>query len=168
MTSDPIPSAVDLDAFEKSLNAALAANPNSSFLWLMRYRLESLRNGDSDRALSFLRMSYLYGPNEGWIVLRREPVALRNFSRLPPELADQVLAEFSLLVKSSYHVYAADLIAGPGWAVHDKLLGTLATASEPVRRAFAKVLSSKELDGVKVPGIAERPTGIDDRPIRPF
>jgi len=158
LVPDAAPSAVDLDVLEKTLSAALAGNPDDSFLWLMEYRLENLRNGDSDRSLKFLGMSYLSGPYEGWIAVRRESVALRNFSRLPPDLARRVLAEFTLMVKSWYHVEAANMIAGPGWAIHEKLLNGLATVEEPNRRAFAKVLDSKELNGVRVPGIVERPT----------
>lgn len=150
------PSTADIDDFEKALTAAVAGNPNSSLLWLMEYRLEGLRNGDSDRALKFLGMSYLSGPNEGWIAVRREPIALHDFARLPPELAQLVVAEFSRLVQSGFYMVAANIVAGPGWAIHERLLGELAPVWEPVRRAFAKVLDSKDLDGATVPGIDTR------------
>jgi hypothetical protein len=162
MSGKPQPSAADLDDFQKAVNAALAGNPASSLLWLMEYRLQDLPGGNPDRALKFLRMSYLSGPNEGWIAVRRNSIALRVFPLLPPELAEQVLAEFRGLVQSGFYLDAANILAGPGWAFHEKLLNGLAQIDKGSRYRFAKTLESKDLDDATVPGV------VDERPSRPF
>jgi hypothetical protein len=146
------------DDLGTALTAALAENPTNSFLWLTKYWLETTRAGNPAADLKFLRMSYALGPNEGWIALRRSPLALSAFSSLPDGLAAQVLAEFAGLVRSGLYYEAANILAGAGWAAHDKLLGNLVKVDEGSRRRFAKALESKDLDGVVVPGVEERPS----------
>jgi hypothetical protein len=151
-------SSVGLDNLETAVTAALAENPTSSFLWLTKYWLETVRTGSPAADLKFLRMSYALGPNEGWIALRRSPLALSAFSSLPEGLAAQAIAEFTGLVRSGLYFEAANILAGAGWAVHDKLLAGLVRVDEGGRRRFAKALESKDLDGVVVPGVEERPS----------
>jgi hypothetical protein len=141
---------------ETALNAAIAEVPTSSFLWLTKYWLHGVRGGAADGGLQFLRMSYLSGPNEGWIAARRNPLALRFFSSLPDDLRERVLAEFERLVSSGFYWEAVNILTGPGWAVHEKLLSRLGQVKEDNRRAFATVLESRNLDGAMVPGIAQR------------
>lgn len=142
---------------ETALNAAIAEAPTSSFLWLTKYWLHGVSVGTADGDLQFLRMSYLSGPNEGWIAVRRNPRALRVLSSLPDELTERVFTEFERLVSSEFYSDAANILAGPGWAVHEKLLSRLVQVKEGNRRAFASVLESRNLDGAIVPGIAQRP-----------
>jgi hypothetical protein len=153
--------ASSLDDLETTVRAALAGNPTNSFLWLMDYWLHKLRSGNAIADPKLLRMSYLLGPNESWIAVRRNPIALSGFSSLPNDLAEQALAEFAGLVRSGFYMDAANTIAGSGWAVHERLLSRLVQVDEDNRRRFAKVLESKDLSGVTVPGV-------DERPSRPF
>jgi hypothetical protein len=146
------------DDLETAVTAALAESPTNSFLWLTKYWLESTRAGNPATDLKFLQMSYALGPNEGWIALRRSPLALSAFSSLPDELAAQAVAEFAGLVRSGLYYEAANILAGAGWAVHDKLLAGLVKVDEGSRHRFAKVLESKDLDGVVVPGVEEHPS----------
>ncbi|SDT59504.1 hypothetical protein [Bradyrhizobium canariense] len=148
----------DLDT---AVTATLAENPTNSFLWLTEYWLQDVRDGKTSADPKLLRMSYLLGPNEGWIALRRSPVTLSVFSSLPDDLAEKAVTEFAGLVRSGFYVDAANILAGPGWAVHDKLLASLAPIDEGGRRWFAKVLESKNVEGVTVPGV-------DDKRSRPF
>lgn len=145
--------APSLANLEAAATAALAQSPRNSFLWLIEYWIRDLRGGATAGDLQFLRMSYLSGPNEAWIALRRNPIALSVFSSLPPEIANRVLSEFEGLVRSNFYQEASNIIAGPGWAVHEKLLSRLVQIKEADRRAFAKVLASKNLEGAVVPGI---------------
>jgi hypothetical protein len=143
---------------ETAVTAALAESPTNSFLWLTKYWLENTRGGNPTADLKFLRMSYELGPNEGWIAVRRSPLALSAFLSLPDGLAARVLTEFVGLVRSGLYFDAANILAGAGWPVHDKLLASLVKVDEGGRRRFAKALESKDLDGVVVPGVEERPS----------
>jgi hypothetical protein len=143
----------DFADLETALTAALAKDPNNSFLWFADYWLSRVKRDDSGRGIESLRMSYAMGPNEGWIAQRRNPVALTNFSSLPPDLAEQALSEFVRLVKSRLYADATNILAGPGWPLREKLLSRLAPLDEVDRRAMSRELSKREIDGVSVPGI---------------
>lgn len=153
-----LPSAEDLVQFQMTIHAALAQSPTNSFMWLTDLWLKHLRGESADGDLNLLRMSYWFGPNEAWIAVRRNSLALGNFKSLPSELAEQALSEFVGLVRSGLYVDASNILAGPGWAIHEQLLSRLAQVDEADRRAFARVLASKNIDGVMVPGVEERPS----------
>jgi hypothetical protein len=156
------PSVSDLTAFQAVVTAALAQSPTNSFNWLVDLWLKQLLGETADGTTqSLLRMSYWSGPNEGWIAVKRNPVALGFFASLPSDLTEQVLSEFAGLVSSGFHAEAANILAGPGWGIRKQLLGRLARIDESDRRWFARVLASKNLDGVSIPGV-------DERPSRPF
>ena len=150
-------SATDLAELHGAVNAALAQSPTNSFMWLVDLSLRRLRAEGKDNDLNLLRMSYWSGPNEAWIAVKRNPLALRVFSSLPSELAEQVVLEFAGLVNARLYADAADILAGPGWAIRERLLSRLVEVDEDNRRAFARVLASKDIDGVTVPGVKERP-----------
>jgi hypothetical protein len=150
--------AAGLNDLDPAVSAALAANPSSSFLWLTQYWSQSERTGDAKPAIKYLRMSYLLGPNEGWIALRRNPLALSAFSSLPPELSEQTLSEFVRLVRSRLYTEAVNILAGPGWAIRDRLASRLADIDEEKRRQFADFLQFNNVDGVKIPGVNESPS----------
>lgn len=153
----------DLANLQTVVAAAIAGSPSNSFLWLTEYLLQNQRGDATDNGLKFLRMSYLLGPNESWIAIRRNPIALRAFSSLPPEMADQALSEFAGLIRSDFYQEASDILAGPGWAIHEKLLGRLVQVGKVYRSIFARVLASKNLEGAVVPGVE-----LNERRSRPF
>jgi hypothetical protein len=150
-------SASDFDELEMLVKKALAQSPTSSFMWLTGFWLKRLRSGYAEADLNLLRMSYRSGPNEGWIAIRRNPLALGVFRSLPNEIAEQALSEFVGLVRSDLFADAANIFAGPGWVIRDQLLGRLVQVEEVYRRGFAKALASKDLS-VTIPGVEERPS----------
>lgn len=145
-----------------TLAAALSQDPGNSFLWSAYYWLDCTRGDVADRGARLLRMSYQSGPNEAWIALRRNPVALGNFASLPSDLAERALSEFVGLVQSGLFDNAANILAGPGWPIRQQLLSRLAPLDEDHREAMARALARKDLDGVSVPGVP------NERPSRPF
>jgi hypothetical protein len=142
-----------LDALGSTLDAALASTPSDPFLWLVLYWLSNAQNGFSQDHLRYLRMSYALGPNEGWIAVKRSPLALAIFSALPADIAESAITEFVGLTDSWLAVAAADILMGPAWQIRHVLLPRLAKLKEPVRRNFAKMLFDRGLDDVPVPGI---------------
>jgi hypothetical protein len=155
------PSALEIEELQMLLSAALAQSPTNSFMWLTDLWLRRLAGGSTDDDLNLLRMSYWSGPNEAWIAVRRNPLALGVFPSLPSDIAEQALSEFVGLVRSGLYADASNILAGPGWAIREQLLGRLVQIEEGDRRGFAKALASKDLDGVGVPGV-------DEQPSRPF
>jgi hypothetical protein len=145
--------------FQTVVSATLSQSPTNAFVWLENFWLKRRQAASAD--FDLLRMSYWSGPNEAWIALRRSPLALGIFQSLPSDLAEQTLSEFVGLVRSGLYADAANILAGPGWAIHEQLLSRVAEVDEANRRGFARALASKGLDGVTFPGV-------EDRPSRPF
>jgi hypothetical protein len=143
---------------QTAVSAALAQSPTNSFMWLTDFWLTRLRSDTGDTDLNLLRMSYWSGPNEAWIAVRRNPLALSVFASLPGDLAEQALLEFTRLVRSGLYADASNILAGPGWTIHEQLLSRLAEVDEADRRGLARALRSKDLEGVTVPGVGEKPT----------
>jgi hypothetical protein len=141
---------------QSAVTAALAQSPVSSFSWLIEYWLGRPQSNASEADLKFLRMSYQTGPNEAWIASRRNPMTLAVFPSLPSELAERAISEFVGLVRSRLYSKAADILAGPGWPIHEQLLARLEGVDEEDRRGFATALASKDIPNVKVPGVEER------------
>lgn len=145
------PSDSDLVDLQSVVSATLSQSPTSAFVWLEEFWLKRQQVDSAD--FNLLRMSYRSGPNEAWIALRRNPLALGVFQSLPSDLAEQTLSEFAGLVRSGLYADAANILAGPGWAVHEQLLSHLVQVEEAGRRSFASALDSKNLDHLSVPGI---------------
>lgn len=145
-----------------AVDVALSQDPCNSFLWFADYWLGRLRGDAIDRGSKLLRMSYDLGPNEAWIAQRRNPVALESWAALPTDLIERVLSEFARLVQSGLYEEAGNIVAGPGWPIHQQLLGRLEPLDEADRHAMARELARRDLGGVSVPGIP------DKRPSRPF
>jgi hypothetical protein len=155
------PSAADFAELQMVVSAVLAQSPTDSFMWLADLWLKRLGGKSTDGELNLLLMSYWSGPNEAWIAVRRNPLALGIFSSLPNELRELALSEFVGLVRSGLYADASNILAGPGWPIHEQLLSRIVQVEEADRRGFAKALAFKDLDGVTVPGV-------DERPSRPF
>ena len=144
------PSASDLVDLQAAVDAALARSPTNSFMWLTDFWLKRLGGKSANSDWRLLRMSYWSGPNEAWIAVRRNPLALEIFASLPNELREHALSEFVGLVRSGLYTDASNILAGPGWAIHEQLLSRLSTVDEANRGGFARALASKDLEGVTV------------------
>jgi hypothetical protein len=136
----------------QAIRKALQCNPSDSFLWLGLYWLEVTTNGFNPRYFELLRMSYRQAPNEGWIMEKRNHLALAVYRVLPADLAELALAEFTKLLQPEYSNSAARIFAGPGWPIRDILLARIANVPESRKRMFAQILQSRGVD-VEVPGI---------------
>ncbi|MCK1353547.1 hypothetical protein IVB56_21255 [Bradyrhizobium sp. CW7] len=137
---------------EDRLNSYLALNPADSFLWLMLYSIENMRNGFDARMVGFLDQSYKSGPLEGWIALRRNRLALAAYPALNETIRDTVISEFAGLVASDFTEGAALNLVGIGWGQRDRLLTSLQRVDIVAREALAKRLLREGVT-VNVPGV---------------
>jgi hypothetical protein len=148
-----------LNSLRDSVRLSLACSPSDPFLWLILYWVENAIDGFRQDHLAYLRMSYLLGPNEGWIALKRSPFALAVYERLPPDMAEMAANEFARLLASGFVREAATLFTGPGWRNRNALLPRLRLVPEVAREAFARAVYEAGYD-VDIPGV-RRP---DPRP----
>jgi hypothetical protein len=145
-------------AAEQILKSTLSLNPTESFLWMMLYSMETSRHGFDLSNIDYLDRSYSSGPNEGWIALRRNRLALAIFPMLNETQQNRVILEFAGLVDSEFTEPAAFNLTTVGWNYRNNLLARLDGVDIASRQLLAKQLSN---DGfkVKIPGVdaEERP-----------
>jgi len=153
----------DIDSRFAALHSAivrsLSCAPANPFLWTVLYWLESNRNGFRPDYIRYLALSYEWGPNEGWVALQRNALALAIFEQLPPVVAEKAVTEFARILDSGLTQQAVAIFTGPGWPERNLLLLSLKDVAEPYRVDFAKALYRAGYD-IAVPGV-ERP---DPRP----
>lgn len=147
-----------IDELLVSVRNALRCSPADSFLWLVLYWAEMTRHGFEAHDLDYIRLSYEVGPYEGWVALKRNPIALVLFEQLSPALRERVVSEFVGLVNSGFHREAAEILVGPGWRLRDQLLPRLGVVPQAHRVAFDREVFELGYD-VNVPGVV--------RPVEP-
>ena len=110
----------------------------------------STQNRFKPEYLKYLMLSYQLGRNEAWVALKRNPVALTDFERLPPDVAKDAIDEFLALINNELYQQAVEILAGRLAA--GTVIPHLATLPHRNREAFARAVYNRGLD-VKIPGI---------------
>jgi hypothetical protein len=150
-----------MGALDRAIQKSLGCAPSDPYLWLALFWLRNIRVGFSQANLDLLRMSYLLGPNEGWIILKRNYLALAMLDGLPPDLAAEAIGEFAKLVKSELYTEAMGLLAGPGWPHRDRLMAGLATVPKQNKAVFVKAMADV---GYVLDGLSDAERRNQDRP----
>ena len=132
---------------------ALACSPADALVWLTLFWLDAGKHGFLPANANYLRLSYSLGPNEGWIALWRNRLALALFAQLPTDLSDDAIDEFIKLVDTGQlYPETAAIFANAAPAVQSRLVAHLKTAKAIPREIFAQTLYAKGLD-VSIPGV---------------
>ena len=141
------------NSVRRAIFRALSCSPADSFLWLALYAIgnDQPEPVDADK-VKFLRLSYRLGPNEGWISVRRNSIALSIYEELPADMAQMAVDEFARLVESGFYDAAFYILINPGWRVREVLLKKLRHVPRAHRAALAKRLYERGYD-VEVPEI---------------
>lgn len=143
---------------ETDLERSLKVSPIDAFLWLMLYSVRAARYGIDEKCMNYLEQSYVTGPREGWIALRRNRLALAALQLLNERMQESVTSEFAGMVDSYFIEVAATNLQSVGWPHKERLLTSLEQVDLMPRELFAKWLRR---EGVKVvvPGVQgdERP-----------
>ncbi|MBV9985230.1 hypothetical protein [Bradyrhizobium sp.] len=139
----------DLDV---ALLDALDCAPTDPLLWLARFWLQNNTRGLQQDNFKALTLSYRFGPNEGWLALRRSRFALAVYPALPDDLKQQAIDEFVQLVKSDFITDAADIVAGPGRPISELLLSRLEGIDIVKLKFLARLLDGRDFEA-RVPGV---------------
>lgn len=147
-----------IEAAANRLLVALTESPSDAFLWLMLYSVDTSRGGFDPKNLAYLNQSYSAAPREGWIVLRRNRLALAIFTMLGETVRNEVVSEFASMVDSGFLEDATANLISVGWPYRKLLLASLTSADVANRQALSKLLAA---NGVRteIPGIQQ-----SDRP----
>ena len=137
-----------LDNLAKRSLSCSAAEP---FLWLVLYWAERTQGKSMQDSVNLLRMSYELGPNEGWIALKRNPLAFTEYQTLPPDLKASAVTELVSLVNSEFYQPAADIFTGAAWPARDLILRQLATLPPRRTEEFSRIVTKRGFDA-KIPG----------------
>jgi hypothetical protein len=101
----------DFEAYTQSIESrarrAVSCAPRSSYIWLLAFSVGLLHGNISDNAFALLAMSYHTSPNEAWIAIRRNIVAVPLLLVAPPRLQLQILSEFEQLIRNGFQDEAA-------------------------------------------------------------
>lgn len=141
-----------LEVADRSVRSALSCAPSDAYLWMVLAWIDGVRPNGGEEQMAYLRLSYELGPNEGWIAVVRSRLALTMFRRLPADLADAAVSEFSRMVNSWLYWDSIAVVTGPGWPIHARLLAALENVGIRQREALAKELYSEGRD-VVIPGV---------------
>lgn len=139
-------------ALARSTADVLEIEPSDSFFWLIYYWYSVNTAGFTPSELKLLEASYDFGPNEGWVAIRRNRLALAVFSQLSPAMAERVMTEFVGMVSSGLIVDAAANLVGPGAPIKSELLARLVVVPIAERERFARYLQDNGIDAA-VPGV---------------
>lgn len=86
-----------LEQARLTLNRSLKLAPGDANLWYLLAEIRALQNKMDSKTQRFLGMSYLTGPREGWIALRRLQFSLRYWLLLDKEIRRHVTREIRTL-----------------------------------------------------------------------
>jgi hypothetical protein len=141
-----------LRAAREAINAALACGPTDGYLWLSLFWANAITQGTKPSDIALLRMSYTQAPREGWLMAKRNHLALVIYPALPDDLQQLAISEFRALLQPEFVNAAVDNLLGPGWSMRDVLLKATADVPQSERYVFAQRLRERGVD-VAVPGI---------------
>ncbi len=133
-------------AAETALRRSLSCTPSDPFLWFALFWMENNARGLQQDNFKLLRLSYRVGPNEGWVSIRRNRLAIALYPSLPDDLKQAATDEFAQLVKSDLITEAADILAGPGGPVRSTLLARLQGIDEKKLRLLSTLLAERGFD----------------------
>jgi hypothetical protein len=143
-----------LAPLDNAIRNSLSCAPADPFLWLILFAVQNAKNGFTPDNLKYLRMSYALGPNEGWILEKRNPLAIAELGVLPADLTVKAIDEFIRLLKDRFYQRAVDIFCGTTSSRRAVILSKMETVPLTIRKAFAKSVYDCGLD-VEVPGVKD-------------
>ncbi|WP_271538531.1 hypothetical protein [Bradyrhizobium sp. CCBAU 45321] len=146
------------EAKHQAINA-IRLSPNDGFLWMSLSWIDILDQGLSTNLNAFLASSYRTAPNEGWIALRRLPMALGAYSNLSDINRRSAIRDFDGLVEAMLTREVGQILENAPAQLRAELLASLASAEVKAKFLLGKELRRRGLH-ITVPGIEPE----EDRP----
>jgi hypothetical protein len=141
-----------LPAYEATRSALLCA-PSDSYSWLNLFWLDATVVNIQPKNANYLRLSYALGPNEGWICLRRNRLAVTAFGHLPADLQNDAIDEFVRLVDTGWAYSDVDDIFEKAPPEFQKRVAIALKSAKPYPRSvFVRTLRDRGVD-IKIPGV---------------
>lgn len=136
----------------RSVVELFEVDPADSFFWMIYYWSQVTTGGFTPATLKALEFSYDLGPNEGWIGIKRNRVALGVMSQLSERMKQRVVDEFAGMVAAGLIVDAAASINAASEPTRSRLLAGLGSAPIAERERLARYLGDTGTD-VEIPGV---------------
>jgi hypothetical protein len=137
-------SATEFDRHIRSLETRsrriLSCTPRESFVWLLAFDLEVLHGQLKDHSFDLLAMSYETSPNEAWISIRRNTVAMPLVLDAPEMVRRKVLSEFQQLARNGFAVDAARSYLAAPQPIRSLLQTRIEQLAPPLQKAFSEEL----------------------------
>jgi hypothetical protein len=128
-----------------AIRASLRCSPSDPFLWLVLFAIEP------SAQVRYLSASYRLGPNEGWISLKRSPVAFAALDELPDSLRGVVVREFLRILEMGSYDEAAKIFVGTAWDKRELILSQMDRVTPQQRQNLAARLTAGGYD-IVIPG----------------
>jgi hypothetical protein len=130
----------EFDQRDKSIELrakrVLSCAPRQSFVWLVAFSLKIMHGQLNEQSLNQLAMSYETSPNEGWISIRRNIVALPLVLQVPKSLQNKIVAEFQQLIQNGFVSEAATSYSATSASVRSLLQPAIERLDGPRQKAF--------------------------------
>lgn len=91
-----------IHSLEARSRRILSCTPRESFVWLLAFDLAVLHGQLNKQSFNLLAMSYETSPNEAWISIRRNMVALPLVLIAPEPVKNEILQEFQKLIRNGF------------------------------------------------------------------
>jgi len=118
----------------------LSCAPRQSFVWLLIFQLEVLHGALNEHSFDLLAMSYETSPNEAWISIRRNLVAMPLILVAPEPMRHKILNEFQLLMRYGFFDVAARAYLGAPEAARSLLQTRIEQLDGSRQKAFSEAL----------------------------
>ena len=119
---------------------ALKKAPANSNLWYLASEVTARMSGPNKKALAFLKMSYVTGPMEGWVMIRRLGLSFRVWGALPPTMKEDVRRQVRAIwgeKRKHYYRALAKLFVRTTPRGRDVILANLTDYGKKNRRQIA-------------------------------
>jgi hypothetical protein len=129
-----------IQSLEGRARRILGCAPRESFVWLLAFDLELLHGRLNEHAFDLLAMSYETSPNEAWIAIRRNRVAMPRLLSAPEPLRQRILFEFQQLVRNGFVDNAARTYATASASIRPLLQTQIEQLDPHQQKLFADAL----------------------------
>jgi hypothetical protein len=129
-----------IESLETRSRRTLACAPRQSFVWLLAFNLEILHGRLDQQAFNLLAMSYETSPNEAWISIRRNMVAMPLVLTAPEPLRQKMLFEFRQLIRYGFLEEAARSYLAASGSIRSLLQTEIAELDLGRQKVFSETL----------------------------